>query len=110
LFGRNIIGFTEEAWELLLKYDWPGNVRELKNFLEAIYIELLSGVINESDLPDFLRSPDTNKPEKVSHDERELLFSTLCSVNWNKSKAAEKLHWSRMTLYRKMTKYQIIHS
>jgi DNA-binding NtrC family response regulator len=110
LFGRNIFGFTEEAWELLLKYDWPGNVRELKNFLEAIYIELLSGVINESDLPDFLRSPDTNKPEKVSYDERELLFSTLCSVNWNKSKAAEKLHWSRMTLYRKMTKYQIIHS
>lgn len=110
LFGRNIIGFTEEAWELLLKYDWPGNVRELKNFLEAIYIELLSGVINESDLPNFLRSPDTKKPEKVSYDERELLFSTLCSVNWNKSKAAEKLHWSRMTLYRKMTKYQIIHS
>jgi DNA-binding NtrC family response regulator len=28
-------------------------------------------------------------------------------VNWNKSKAAEQLQWSRMTLYRKMEKYHI---
>jgi DNA-binding NtrC family response regulator len=27
----------------------------------------------------------------------------------NKSKAAQKLHWSRMTLYRKMTKYQLVY-
>ena len=110
LFGRSISGFTDEAWELLLKYDWPGNVRELKNFLEAIYIELLSGVIDIHNLPNFIRSPDAKKAEKLFYDERELLFSTLCSVNWNKSKAAEQLHWSRMTLYRKMTKYHIINS
>jgi DNA-binding NtrC family response regulator len=31
-------------------------------------------------------------------------------MNWNKSKAAEQLHWSRMTLYRKMAKYHILES
>jgi len=31
----------------------------------------------------------------------------LVSTDWNKSKAADKLRWSRMTLYRKMAKYQV---
>ena len=39
--------------------------------------------------------------------ERELLLYTLSQTNWNKSQAAERLHWSRMTLYRKIAKYQI---
>ena len=31
-------GFTDEAMDLLLKYEWPGNVRELKNVVErAVY-------------------------------------------------------------------------
>jgi len=32
----------------------------------------------------------------------------LSSTHWNKSKAAEQLNWSRMTLYRKMLKYHIL--
>jgi transcriptional regulator of acetoin/glycerol metabolism len=35
------------------------------------------------------------------------LLSALLSTNWNKSKAAEKLRWSRMTLYRKIAKYGV---
>jgi transcriptional regulator with GAF, ATPase, and Fis domain len=35
------------------------------------------------------------------------LLSALSQTNWNKSQAAERLHWSRMTLYRKMAKYHI---
>jgi transcriptional regulator of acetoin/glycerol metabolism len=27
--------------------------------------------------------------------------------NWNKTKAAEQLHWSRMTLYRKLNRLKI---
>lgn len=33
--SKKILGVTEEAMELLLKYHWPGNVRELRNFLES---------------------------------------------------------------------------
>jgi DNA-binding NtrC family response regulator len=32
---KKILGVTEEAMELLLKYHWPGNVRELRNLLES---------------------------------------------------------------------------
>jgi transcriptional regulator of acetoin/glycerol metabolism len=39
--------------------------------------------------------------------ERYRLLSALRSTDWNKSKAAQQLHWSRMTLYRKMAKYAV---
>ena len=32
-FGRQVLGFTDEALEDLLHYDWPGNIRELFNLL-----------------------------------------------------------------------------
>jgi DNA-binding NtrC family response regulator len=31
----------------------------------------------------------------------------LVSTNWNKSRAAEKMHCSRMTLYRKLQHYKL---
>ena len=40
-------------------------------------------------------------------DEKDRLLSALWSTDWNKTKAAQKLHWSRMTLYRKLTKYKL---
>jgi DNA-binding NtrC family response regulator len=105
--GCRISGFTTDAWELMLHYDWPGNIRELKNVLEAIYIDPPANRISIQDLPNFIRSIRESE-EDIPLAERELLLSTLHSVHWNKSKAAEKLQWSRMTLYRKMEKYQII--
>ncbi len=35
---KKVLGVTEEATEILLKYHWPGNVRELKNFLESMLV------------------------------------------------------------------------
>ena len=36
--------------------------------------------------------------------------SALMAANWNKSQAAQQLHWSRMTLYRKMSRYQVFNT
>lgn len=105
-FGRNVEGLTEQALELLFLYDWPGNVRELKNLLEATFINLPSGKISFMDLPEPFRRR-LKEVEGLSKSERDQLLSTLFATNWNKSKAAKKLNWSRMTLYRKMAKYNI---
>jgi transcriptional regulator of acetoin/glycerol metabolism len=92
-----------------LKYHWPGNVREFKNILEASYINLPSDEITFSDLPKiFIKK--INEMEKLSNCEREKIISTLAETGWNKSKAADKLNWSRMTLYRKMARYNIVKS
>ena len=88
------------------EYHWPGNIRELKNLLESIYIDSGSDHISLNDLPEPIRGKVTVDNFSIQR-EREQMLEALISVNWNKSKAAEQLQWSRMTLYRKMEKYNI---
>ena len=105
-FGREVEGLAEEALDSLLRYDWPGNVRELKNILEATFINLPSRKIALMDLPKTFQGR-LKETEGLPEKERDRLLSVLFATKWNKSKAARKLQWSRMTLYRKMAKYQI---
>lgn len=106
-FGREVEGFTEDALSHLLRYDWPGNVRELRNLTEAIFINLPPRQISFLDLPEQFRKrlQDT---KGLPQSERDRLLSALFATRWNMSKAAQQLHWSRMTLYRKMEKYHIV--
>lgn len=87
----------------LLQHDWPGNIRELKNIIEACLLNLSYGTIGLAEIPEHYR---IILAEGVT-DEKELLLSALLSTKWNKSKAAQKLNWSRMTVYRKMAKFHI---
>ncbi len=50
---------------------------------------------------------ETLENQGLSQDERDRLIAALFHTSWNKTKAAQKLQWSRMTLYRKMVKYGI---
>jgi DNA-binding NtrC family response regulator len=106
-FRRNIMGLTDDAMACLLRYDWPGNIRELFNLLEAVYISLPSRPIDFIDLPKPIKK-QIKVTELCTVDERKQIVSALLETNWNKSTAAEKLNWSRMTLYRKITKYNIV--
>jgi len=106
-FGRSVRALSDEAMELLFTYDWPGNVRELRNLLEAIFVDLpASDGLEIAELPTQFRSRCAQL-RRASPDERAQLMSALSATNWNKSKAASKLQWSRMTLYRKMARYNI---
>lgn len=106
-FSRNVKGLTDDAIACLLRYDWPGNIRELFNLLEAVYINLPSRQIDFIGLPKpILKQIKASEIRPI--DERKQIVSTLLETNWNKSTTAQKLKWSRMTLYRKMTKYNIV--
>ena len=105
-FGRRVRGFTEEALECLPAYEWHGNVREVKNLLESIFVEGPSDEITFEELPPQFRLRCAEL--RLIGDERERLLWALNTTNWNKSKAASKLNWSRMTLYRKMARYNIL--
>jgi DNA-binding NtrC family response regulator len=106
-FGRQVEGCSEEVVASLCCYDWPGNVRELKNLLEATFINLISQKIAFIDLPRRFQKK-LKEAQSLPINERDQLLSALFATNWNKSKAAQKLHWSRMTLYRKMAKHHIV--
>ena len=103
---REVEGFTPDVFEALLRYEWPGNVRELKNLIEAIFITVASRTIGFTDLPEAFgrRLRDV---EGRSLTERDRLLAALVSTQWNKSQAAQQLHWSRMTLYRKLQHYHL---
>ena len=105
-FGESVGLPSRELLECLMRYDWPGNIRELRNLVEAIFIVPPRGTIALRDLPEsFQRIFSKYVSEAVP--EKERLLSTLYETNWNKSKAAAELNWSRMTLYRKLAKYKL---
>jgi DNA-binding NtrC family response regulator len=109
LYGKDLEGFAEEALEQLIAYDWPGNIRELKNLLETAFLRATSSCISSRDFPEQFRGR-AGGVDNSSHCELDRLLVALLSTNWNKSLAAQKLQWSRMTVYRKMAKYRLLTS
>lgn len=104
--NRSVSLPDSELLHCLLAHDWPGNVRELRNLFEVIFIDPPSGCIRLNNLPPVFR--DLFASYRQNSDlERGRLVDALQHANWNKAKAAKQLNWSRMTLYRKLTKYNI---
>ena len=95
------------ALKQLLAYSWPGNVRELRNLVEATFVNTSSRWMSWSDLPYSFRNSVPAPLDEEERGDRERLLSALAETKWNKSKAADRLHWSRMTLYRKLAKYGV---
>jgi DNA-binding NtrC family response regulator len=104
-FGRHIHGMTEEAFRCFMNHDWPGNIRELRNVIEGMFIDISTSMITMRELPETLSRTTVDHAETPS--ERDRLLVALVATRWNKTKAAQQLHWSRMTLYRKLAKYRI---
>jgi len=108
--GRSVGWFDAAALKRLLSYEWPGNVRELRNVIEALFIDPPAGPVTDRVLAMCLPSPEDDTaaaPGEDDVDERRRIVQTLVATHWNKSASARSLHWSRVTLYRKMAKYHI---
>src|SRR5439155_12106961 len=103
--GSHIEGMGIEALNCLARYDWPGNVRELKNVMERIFLLRESGTIGTEDISLLIQPQQLLAIQVAESNELCCLREVLASCNGNKSKAAERMNWSRMTLYRKMAKY-----
>jgi two-component system response regulator HydG/two-component system response regulator AtoC len=106
---RPVVGFAPHTLEALVAYDWPGNVRELKNLVESVFVTPPAQPIAPEDLPSIFRDR-LARYCTLPTAERTRLMEALLAANWNKSRAAEMLQWSRMTLYRKMAKYSVVTS
>jgi DNA-binding NtrC family response regulator len=102
--GHRIQGFSSQALDLMTNYDWPGNIRELRNVVESVFVNRPYPFVAIHDLPQSLLGVE---PRSRKEADSEKLMKVLQGTNWNKSEAAKKLNWSRMTLYRKMAKYGI---
>ncbi len=103
---KSVEGINQEALSQLIQYEWPGNIRELKNLIEGTFINGPGKNLSINDFPlSFRKRLDLLNETTVK--ERNHLLAVLEATKWNRGKAAKKLKWSRMTLYRKMIKYKI---
>ncbi len=63
--GKNVQGISEEAMELLERYDWPGNVREVKNIIERAVALTEAEMITSQVLPPEIREGSNRIPSKL---------------------------------------------
>ncbi|MBZ0264864.1 sigma 54-interacting transcriptional regulator [bacterium] len=110
IMGRPYVQVSNEAFESLMKYDFPGNVRELSNAVQYAMIKCHGDTVQTNHLPQEIR--DTAKADQpathTSTDSQQLsaeaIHTALEQAEGNRTKAAEILGISRMTLYRHLKK------
>lgn len=130
--GVKLPSVSPEAAELLEQYDWPGNIRELRNVVERAVALCDNDLITPAELTDEIRqhgavpltaeiSHGYSAVFPAGHDdpahhtlndvveshEREMILDSMNRNRFNLLRTAKDLGISRMTLYKKLEKYQI---
>jgi two-component system response regulator HydG len=107
--GASLLGITPEALAALREYHWPGNVRELQNVIERGVILANGNRLTVQDLPlkvsRQLAADSAEAPQTLRDAERTQVSLILRRTRWNKSRAAQTLGITRVTLDRKIAEY-----
>ena len=114
---KDIDGVSEDALDILMKYDYPGNIRELENFMEYAFVLCRGSIIEVHHLPRELldtatASQDPNNKIKPARSplmqaEAITIQEALRLHGGSRVKAAAHLGINKSTLWRKMQKYGI---
>lgn len=107
--------FSEEAVDILIKYQWKGNVRELKNFCERLVVFAEVPVIDAGMLPEEMKGQKSWNEEISQRGyqeakrafEREYFARMLSKNKWNISATAEEVGIARKNLQLKMKQLDI---
>ncbi|MEI8020851.1 MAG: sigma-54 dependent transcriptional regulator [Schlesneria sp.] len=120
-----------KAFDTLLNYPWPGNVRELEHVIQRAVIFCRNGRLLKHDLPQHILSGNagpTNDPSvvlpnsqlstkrdgtqdaltlgnQIALSEKEIIEQSLFKNSFRRTKTAQELGISRVTLYNKIKKY-----
>ena len=124
---KSISGFSTGALQLLMSHDWPGNVRELENTIERAVLLETSDVL-QVDNPALSSLYSTSRADPLDSDgkslsshpststeilsleeiEKQALIHALEVTDNNITKAAEALGVNRVTIHRKLKKYNLL--
>ena len=113
--GKQIIGVSEEALRLLLKYDYPGNIRELENIIEHAFVLSRGERIDVDCLPKEITAEQLGIAFSLPYDDKnpleqaeaKVIEQALKKFGGDRTKAARELAVARTTLWRKIKKYRL---
>ena len=110
-FKKNIEAISADVLKIFNKYRWPGNVRELEHTMEHAFVLCNQNIIAFDHLPlEFKQMPGVRRssPLKTSGIDPQVTLDALNKAAWNKAKAARLLGIDRVTLYRRIKKFNLI--
>jgi len=111
--GKDIVGISAQALNILMRYDYPGNIRELENIIEYSFILCEGGYIQPEHLPEPFApssfSPGeqgaAGTPQTLEEVEKQAIEMALERNRWKKMVTCRELGVSKDTLRRKIKKY-----
>ncbi|MCK5193915.1 MAG: sigma-54-dependent Fis family transcriptional regulator, partial [Desulfobulbaceae bacterium] len=114
--GKDIVGISSAALNILMRYAYPGNIRELENIIEYAFILCEGGYIQPNHLPDPFTpgeikigtSPvdkDIDTPPTLEEIEKQGIYLSLERNKWKKMATCRELGISKDTLRRKIKNY-----
>ena len=108
-FSKNIQGINKAALKLLINHEWPGNVRELSNAMERAVLMSSSEMLTPEDiaLEDLPLESGFSLKNLSEEAESNAIIRALTKTGGNVTRAARLLGISRVTLQKKMKKYQL---
>ena len=109
-FKKNIEAISTDVLKAFLKYSWPGNVRELEHTMEHAFVLCNQNIITFDHLPsDFMSTQKIRRrsPDEIRNTDSRAIIDALDKTAWNKAKAARLLGINRVTLYRKIKRYNL---
>ena len=118
--GKDIVGISSVALNILMQYDYPGNIRELENIIEYAFILCDGGFIQPEHLPEpFGTTHESDKKGKsigfgcdgvqsLEEIEKMGIYLALERNNWKRMATCRELGISKDTLRRKIKAYELL--
>ena len=108
-FNRDACEVSAEVMACLEALPWPGNIRQLENVVQQAVLISAGPELRIEHLPHAIREhgmlPLHSKLERV---ERDIIENALNQNEYRRARTAKVLGLSRVSLFKKMRKYQLM--